>query len=268
MSTGNMHESTGAYVLDALSGPERAAFEAHLETCPDCAREVRELAATAALLGTAAAVEPPPALREAVLRRIREEPGPGRRAPDAARAAMPRRIREEPGPGRRAPTGEAARHRAPAGRARWAGARWALAACVAVAVGLGGVAARQYQRADAARQEARAAEARAAALTGVLSAPDARLASGRLAHGGTGTVVASRERDRAVFVPSGMAAPPPGRAYQLWFADPGGMRPAGLLDPAHPETPTLLSGSLRAATAIGVTVEPETGSPTPTTSPL
>lgn len=244
MSTGNTHEATGAYVLDALPGPERAAFEAHLETCPDCAREVRELAATAALLGAAVAVEPPPELREAVLRRIRQEPGPGRRPPVA----------------------EPARHRAPARRA--GRARWALAACVAAAVGFGGVAVWQYQRADAARQGARAAEARAAALTGVLSAPDARLASARIAAGGTGTVVASRERDRAVFVPSGMPAPPPGRTYQLWFADPGSMRPAGLTDPARPDAPTLLAGSLRHATAIGVTVEPETGSPTPTTTPL
>ncbi|MER5811221.1 anti-sigma factor [Streptomyces sp. NPDC002033] len=247
MSTENMHEATGAYVLDALSGPERAAFEAHLETCPDCAREVRELAATAALLGSAVASAPPPALREAVLRRIRELPAPA-----------------EPG---------AARHRAPTARPagprpRWAWARWALAACVAVAAGLGGVAAWQYQRADTARQEARAAEARAAALTGVLSAPDARLASGRIAGGGTGTVVASRERDRAVFVPAGMAAPPAGRVYQLWFAAPGGMRPAGLLDPAGPDAPALLSGSLRGATGIGVTLEPEGGSPAPTTAPL
>ncbi|MET8756077.1 zf-HC2 domain-containing protein [Streptomyces sp. NPDC004667] len=74
MDTENPHGATAAYALDALPEPERAAFEAHLETCPDCAREVREFAATAALLGAAASVEPPPALREAVLRRIRELP--------------------------------------------------------------------------------------------------------------------------------------------------------------------------------------------------
>ncbi|MFE2253113.1 anti-sigma factor, partial [Streptomyces lavendulae] len=263
MGTENPHEATAAYVLDALAEPERAAFEAHLETCPDCAREVREFAATAALLGTAAAVEPPPALRGAVLRRIRELPsdpepepgmarGPGpdaesgaaRRAgpepePWAARGAGPE---AEPGAARGAGPGPetgVARHRAPRRRA-WS--RWVLAACLAVAAGLGGVAAWQYQRADSARQQARAAETREAALAGVLSAPDARLASGRIPDGGTGTVVLSRERDRAVFVPSGMAAPPAGRVYQLWFAGPGGMRPAGLMDPARPGAPALLAG--------------------------
>ncbi|GAA3257057.1 anti-sigma factor domain-containing protein [Streptomyces lavendulae] len=367
MGTENPHEATAAYVLDALTEPERAAFEAHLETCPDCALEVREFAATAALLGTAAAVEPPPALRGAVLRRIRELPsdpepepgtagagpepepwaawgagpeaqpragrgagpgpetgaargpgpdaesgaargagpeaepsagrgagpgpetgaaqGPGPEAqrpdpeaqPRAGRGAGPRpETGAAQGPGPEAEPGAArgagpgpetgvARHRAPRRRA-WS--RWALAACLAVAAGLGGVAAWQYQRADTARQQARAAEAREAALAGVLSAPDARLASGRIPDGGTGTVVLSRERDRAVFVPSGMAAPPAGRVYQLWFAGPGGMRPAGLMDPARPGAPALLAGPVGAATGVGVTVEPEGGSAAPTTAPL
>ncbi|MFE2855733.1 anti-sigma factor domain-containing protein [Streptomyces lavendulae] len=273
MGTENPHEATAAYVLDALAEPERAAFEAHLETCPDCAREVREFAATAALLGTAVAVEPPPALRGAVLRRIRELPAGTEPEPGAARRPGPE-AGPWPGPGAGPETGAtrgpgpetgAARHRAPRGRG-WA--RWALAACLAVAAGLGGVAAWQYQRADTAREQARAAEAREAALAGVLSAPDARLASGRIPDGGTGTVVLSRERDRAVFVPSGMAAPPAGRVYQLWFAGPGGMRPAGLMDPARPGAPALLAGPVGAATGIGVTVEPEGGSAAPTTAPL
>ncbi|MDH6537668.1 anti-sigma factor [Streptomyces sp. SPB4] len=273
MGTENPHEATAAYVLDALAEPERAAFEAHLETCPDCAREVREFAATAALLGTAVAVEPPPALRGAVLRRIRELPAGTEPEPGAARRPDPE-AGPWAGPGAGPETGAtrgpgpetgAARHRAPRGRG-WA--RWALAACLAVAAGLGGVAAWQYQRADTAREQARAAEAREAALAGVLSAPDARLASGRIPDGGTGTVVVSRERDRAVFVPSGMAAPPAGRVYQLWFAGPGGMRPAGLMDPARPGAPALLAGPVGAATGIGVTVEPEGGSAAPTTAPL
>ncbi|MEU8495394.1 anti-sigma factor [Streptomyces lavendulae] len=259
MGTENPHEATAAYVLDALAEPERAVFEAHLETCPDCAREVREFAATAALLGAAAAVEPPPALRGAVLRRIRELPAGAEPEPGAVRGAGPG---TEPAP---EPEPVPARHRAPRHRA-WS--RWALAACLAVAAGLGGVAAWQYQRADTARQQARTAEAREAALAGVLSAPDARLASGRIPDGGTGTVVLSRERDRAVFVPSGMAAPPAGRVYQLWFAGPGGMRPAGLMDPARPGAPALLAGPVGGATGVGVTVEPEGGSAAPTTAPL
>ncbi|HVU92097.1 MAG TPA: zf-HC2 domain-containing protein [Jatrophihabitans sp.] len=39
-----------AYVLGMLEAPERAAFEAHLATCPECRRRVAEQRATAALL--------------------------------------------------------------------------------------------------------------------------------------------------------------------------------------------------------------------------
>ncbi|MFE2282940.1 anti-sigma factor domain-containing protein [Streptomyces sp. NPDC059443] len=242
----SVHEETGAYVLDALTPAERAAFEAHLGSCPDCAREVRDFAATAALLARAVAVEPPPELREAVLHRIRAEgtPEPG--------------TAEHPTP--------AATVRPPAHRP-WL--RWALAACLAAAAGLGGVAAWQYQRADDARQSAHRAEAGAAALAEVLTAPDARLVSGRAADGATATVVLSRGRDRAVFVASGMPAPPTGRVYQMWFADPAGsMRPAGLLDPARPGAPALLAGAVGAATGVGVTLEPAGGSAAPTTRPL
>ncbi|MBT2450606.1 anti-sigma factor [Streptomyces sp. ISL-43] len=232
----SVHEDTGAYVLDALAPAERTAFEAHLESCPECAREVRDFAATAALLGRAVAVEPPPELREAVLRRVRAEPRPEPMARIPARRPWP---------------------------------RWALAACLAAAAGLGGVAAWQYQRADDARQSEYRARARAEALTGVLTAPDARLVVGRGAGGATGTVVVSRDRDRAVFVAAGMAAAPAGRAYQLWFADPAGaMRPAGLLDPARPDAPALLIGTVGAATGVGLTLEPAGGSAAPTTKPL
>ncbi|MCX5193048.1 anti-sigma factor [Streptomyces sp. NBC_00249] len=233
MSAQSVHEATGAYVLDALPEPERAAFEAHLATCAECAREVRELAETAALLGAAVSVPPPPELREAVLRRIREVPAGRRRHASAGAGGRPR-------------------------------LRWALAACVAAAVGLGGVAAWQYRLADTARQDARQARAGSAALTELLAAPDARLAVG-----GTGSVVVSRALDRAVFVPSGMAPPPAGRVYQLWLADPGGgMRPAGLMDPTRPGAVAPLTGPVSGATAVGVTVEPSGGSPTPTTKPL
>ncbi|MDJ0382726.1 anti-sigma factor [Streptomyces sp. G-G2] len=263
------HAATGAYVLHALDEPERAAFEAHLADCPSCVQEVRELSQTAALLGRAVAVTPPPELREAVLRRIRAEPASAA-ASAAAAAAAPGESSAPAGPAAGPPDRPAAapggaRHRAPA---PWA--RWALAACLAAAAGLGGLALWQYQSADAARETARVAQARAASLAGVLSAPDARLVTGSLTGGGaTGTVVVSRDRGRAVFVASGMAAPPAGRVYQLWFADPAGsMRPAGLMDPARPDAPALLAGPVGAATGVGVTLEPAGGSPAPTSAPL
>ncbi|MGP3966419.1 zf-HC2 domain-containing protein [Streptomyces sp. 6N223] len=72
----------GAYVLGALSPQDRAAYEAHLRECGDCARAVRELAGMPGLLGQAQALprppqanaEPPPAdLLPALLDRVAGE---------------------------------------------------------------------------------------------------------------------------------------------------------------------------------------------------
>ena len=68
----DQHTLTGAYALDALDDNERRIFEEHLETCAECPAEVAEFAATAAYLGTAVAVQPPPQLRDRVLTQIRQ----------------------------------------------------------------------------------------------------------------------------------------------------------------------------------------------------
>ncbi len=68
-----------AYVLGALSPQDRAAYEAHLRECGECARAVRELAGMPGLLGQAQGVpgvasppapSPPPALLPALLGRV------------------------------------------------------------------------------------------------------------------------------------------------------------------------------------------------------
>lgn len=47
---GAPHDAIGAYLLDALPEEERAAFAAHLATCPSCRREVAQLTPVVALL--------------------------------------------------------------------------------------------------------------------------------------------------------------------------------------------------------------------------
>src|SRR3984957_19240782 len=60
------HVLSGAYVLDALSEAERDGFERHLQHCPLCTDEVRGLRETAARLGLAKTLDPPPQLRPQV----------------------------------------------------------------------------------------------------------------------------------------------------------------------------------------------------------
>ncbi|MER5476795.1 anti-sigma factor [Streptomyces sp. NPDC002734] len=242
MTTTDPHALTGAYALDALHDDERAAFERHLADCATCAQEAAEFTATAARLALAATVRPRPALREEVLRRVttvRQVP------PDTA---PPRRPR---GGARSGPVL----------------ARWALAACVAAASAFGGAALWQYERAQDARDRAALAERRAEEAAAVLAAPDAVSRSAKVA-GGVGTLVVSAEQDRAVFVASRMAAPPPGKVYQLWFADGDEMRPAGLMDPGRGSQTMLMRGPVDDASGVGITVEPAGGSRRPTSEPV
>ncbi len=235
----DLHTLTGAYATHALPEAERPAFEVHLASCRACAQEVAEFAATASRLGLAETLTPPPELRRRVLAEIPS-------------------IRQLP------PLVEESRP-APAGRrkGRWTG--FALAASVALAVALGGLAVQQHQQAQQARSTATAVEQRAAAVSALLTAPDARTVTAGDGTG-VGTVVWSQSRGQAAFVAGGLPALPSGKVYQLWFNDAGTMRPAGLL-PSSSST-TLLNGPINGAAGVGVTVEPSGGSAHPSGAPV
>ncbi len=240
MTTADLHTLTGAYVLHALAPDERAEFERHLEDCPPCAQEVRELAATVSRLGMAAAVTPPPALKQQVMRKI-----------SAERQQPPRLTRLHAGRRR--------------GRRL---SRFVLAACVAAVAAFGGVSFWQHQEAQNARRVAERMEQQTAELAAVLASSDAKVTSTKLQNGGRGTVVVSKSKNKAAFLASGLPKPPAGKVYQLWFDDGGTMRPAGLMDPNAVDNALLMEGPLNAAAGMGVTVEPAGGSPKPTTVPV
>ncbi len=67
-------EDSDLYALGALDGEELVAFEAHVRSCAECAREVGSAQQRAALLGLAAPAAAPPArVKEALLRKARAE---------------------------------------------------------------------------------------------------------------------------------------------------------------------------------------------------
>ncbi|MFD7643975.1 anti-sigma factor domain-containing protein [Kitasatospora sp. NPDC059795] len=239
-ATADLHTLTGAYAAHALDDAERTAFEGHLAHCPSCAQEVAEFAATLARLGTAEAVAPPPRLKARVMTAL---PTARQDTPRVTPASGPR------------PGGRLAR--------RWQG--FALASCLAVAVGTGAVAVQQHRETERAKTEAAEARRQQTTLTALLTAPDAHLATGPVSGGGTGTTVWSPALGRAGFWASGLPALPDGRVYQLWFDDAGTMRPAGLLPS---DSAMVLAGPVNAASGVGVTEEPAGGSPHPTGSPL
>lgn len=237
------HTLSGAYVLDALTEIERAAFDRHLATCESCALEVAELREAAARLADGSWSVPPPRLRGAVLSEV----------------GRTRQDRPSP-PGRAGRDGDAAL------------SRWRRRAVAAVAAGivLAGAAATgqlvQEHRVRDERAAARAARLESARIQEVLTAPDAVL-RGTTGPGGVGrvTVVSSRRGDVAVAVLEGLPSRGPDRTYQLWVIDDGAARSAGVLATGATGDRRLITG-VRGADLFGVTVEPAGGSASPTLS--
>ncbi|MFD3479851.1 anti-sigma factor domain-containing protein [Streptomyces sp. NPDC058695] len=242
VDTADAHTLTGAYALDALNEDERATFEKHMAQCGTCALEVQEFSATAGRLALAATSRAPEHLKSQVLRQIGQvrQGSPG--------------VKEIESGSRRRRSGKAM--------------QWALAACVAAVAALGATTAWQYQQADHARRQAQAAQVQSDQIAAVLAAPDAKVTSTSLDGGARGSVVVSQDTGKAVFIASHMTPPPKGKVYQLWFADGGHMRPAGLMDASRTDQSVLMTGPVDQAKGIGVTLEPAGGSQQPTSQPL
>ncbi|MFD7409022.1 anti-sigma factor domain-containing protein [Streptomyces sp. NPDC059866] len=227
----------GAYALHALPPGEEAAFENHLASCTACRREADEVTQAAAWLGALEVRKPSADLRRGVLERIAT-------------------VRQE-----RAVTSR--RH-----RRQQRGLAWALAASVAAAAALGGVAWWQHSEADTAREQVADVRGGTDALADVLTAADATISTSRMPHGATASVIASRAQSRTAFVASGLPPLTGDRVYELWYGYEGRYRPAGLLSSAGGSQAQVLEGRLGEATAVCVTVEPAGGSPQPTTALL
>ncbi len=233
----DVHKLTGAYAVDALDDLERARFEQHLDECEDCRAEVAELRETAALLAETTATPPPASLRESVLAGISQvRPLP----PEVPVTSPAHRPAVEP-----------------AGRRRsWV--PFLVAAALALIAGIGAVVVQPWASDDVPRLTA---------AEQVLQAPDAEKVSIDLGAAGRATVTRSKSAGRAVITTEDMVSAPEGKAYELWFIKGDSFTSAGLMPDVEDQT-VVLEGSADDAAAVGITVEPETGSEQPTSDPI
>lgn len=104
------------------------------------------------------------------------------------------------------------------------------------------------------------------AVDQVIAAADADQSSVKI-DGGEATVYRSESLGKAALVTEDLPGVPDGKVYELWLQVDGAMVPAGLLD-ASGDQEFLLTGDASEATAAGITVEPDGGSPQPTTTPI
>ncbi len=234
----DVHKLTGAYALDALDDIERARFEQHLAECEDCRAEVAELRETAAMLAETIAVTPPDSLRTSVLAGIAQvRPLP----PEVPLTTTPVPHQSEK----------------PTGRRGWM--PFLVAAALALFVGVGSMVTQPWANDD---------QPRLTAAEQVLQADDAQRVFLDLGEAGRATVVRSKAKDRAVISTEDMVSAPAGKVYELWLMSPQGVfTPAGLM-PDQADQTVVLDGSAAEAIAVGITVEPASGSEEPTSAPI
>jgi anti-sigma factor RsiW len=215
------HTLAGAYAMDALDELDRVRFERHLTGCDSCAAEVAELGETAARLGAATAVSPPPAMKAMVL---------------AAAARTSQHVPAAP-----ARTRRRALLIAPAAAA--------AAVLIAVAAVFGVASSDANQRLDQAQQGSQAVAA-------VLTAHDATMMTGAMAGGGHATVVMSHDMDALVFSAAGL----PAGGYELWLVGPDGDRVAGpVAVSGHGMAGPMFAGGLRPGDHLRLVAEPAGG---------
>jgi anti-sigma-K factor RskA len=229
MST-DLHTLSGAYALNALSEDEARQFDRHLEECPACREEVRELQAAAAKMGAAEALAPPPALKARVLAAADQLP------------QLPPRVTRL----------ESVRKR------HWSAKLVAAAAAVILAVS-GGVAVFESQRGDD----------QSVVVAQVFQAGDAHTKTVQTGHGSV-TVATSADLGRMAVRTDGLRALSGKRVYQLWAVHGGTPTSAGVIEDlkagaamAMPSEGTTVAitvepagGSEQPTTAPFVTVDP------------
>jgi anti-sigma-K factor RskA len=237
----DLHSLAGPYALDALeAGSERDRFTRHLSRCQSCAAEVKGFREVATAMAFAAAAEAPAELRDRVLTaaaRTRQLP------PEVSTHARPRRSRT--------------------------GVPWVpwlsgvvATASIVVAVLFG------FAQAHT-RDELNQVKAENQAISLLLSAPEAKLLTHMVTHGGVATVVLAADRHELAVVTTGLPALPSGQVYQLWLIGKPKIVSAGLLPAAkNGQTPAVLATGVVKGDTLGLTVEPAGGSAQPTTTPI
>ncbi|TDK23594.1 anti-sigma factor [Arthrobacter crusticola] len=267
LQRGHVLEWAEMYALDAVTDDERTAIEEFLahdeglrQAFNDRVRSNRETITTAYAIQEE---EPPAGLLEKILSQIPASAPAGTGGtsggteapagdPAGATAARPAATA---GGGASAAGDELARRRRTKGMWASPATRWLTAAAAAVLVAVGGVTVAQNLGQTSIEQE-------------VLQASDVVTGSYVIPAGGTAGLALSEEEDAAVVTLKGVPAPPEGSVYQMWRLPADGSAPVSVStmdaeDVAGTKV-TEVEG-ISSFRGIAITVEPDGGSPVPTT---
>lgn len=240
-------EDLALYALGTLDRESRLALEEHLEGCASCGRELEQLRGDMALLALSPAVSSPPdRARERLLNAIAREP---------RRAAFSKRY-------------------------GW----WALIPYVAAAA-LAVVAIVVWRQNSSLRHQLTALQAswaqqrleleQARHTLATFTSPEAMrvtLVAVKTPPQPQGKAFYLRSEGRLIFLANNLPQLPSNRAYELWLIPTAGAPiPAGTFKPDPRGSATLVNPPIPAgveAKTFAITVEPESGSPAPTSQPV
>jgi anti-sigma-K factor RskA len=236
------------YALGALHGDERDMIEQHLEECSACRRELQHLRGDMALMAlSTAGPKPPQRARQRLMDAVAREPR------ESKARLTPVRPRW------------------------WTPLPWFAAATLALAAMILWIQNSDMQQRisglenESAQQQAQLARAQAVLET--LTASDAKRVTITPVTLKTppppeGKVIYVRDRSSLIFLASNLPALPRQKAYELWLIPlEGAPIPAGVFTPDAHGSATVVNPPLPSgveAKAFAITVEPETGSTTPT----
>ncbi len=229
-------ELKDAYVLGALPEGERREFEEYLAEHPERQTEVDELGAVAGLLALYPyEQEAPRQLRRSVMSLVEAEARSARRA----------------------------RHRsALAGVWERLNVRGlALGAAALLVIGLLSWNAVLMREVDD-------LQGRVQSLRDRPQAPVTVELAGTWAEQGTRAEALAIEDDRMVLVTEKVPQVPEDKTCQIWVIKDGEPKPSGLFEPDEETVATAITSPVSEADVIAVTVEPEGGSPQPTSDPM
>ena len=235
MNHGRFEELKDAYVLGALPKEERREFEEYLASHPERQAEIGELGAVASLLALSPQEqEPPPDLRRRIMDVV------------AAEAVRPRAIRRS----WLARIGELLSAR-----------NLALGAATMLVIGL-------FSWNMVLQGEMQDLQGRVQSLQDQPQEPRTVELGGTGAEQGAQAELVALGGDRVVLVAEDMPPVPEGKTYQIWVIEDDVPQPSGLFEPGEGSVAAVVEHPIDEADAVAVTVEPEGGSPKPTTDPM
>lgn len=244
------NELFSSFALNSLNDDEREEALRHAQASEGARRELDAMQETAALLSLGAPlVEPPERLKANIMDAIRN-----------VEQLPPETRREAPAPAA-SPTVKDTRR-----SQRF----FALAAGILlIAAGaLGALAWNLNTQQQELNRQLDAMTAQQDAMTRILGSSDMRSKTQTLEDGATVTLSYSASSGLMAVSTAGMPELPEGKGYELWLISGEGATPAGMLDAAGADGMKMIKAPMDGITHFGITVEPASGSPAPTTEPI